>query len=94
MQPGLLLGVGRRSAQNLLGGDTPIGQLRGRVHRYGAAGLPLIVTYHPAYLLRSPGQKRKSWDDLCLARATVPPLRVAAASPGLLPPAVAAKDER
>jgi uracil-DNA glycosylase len=94
VQPGLLLAVGRIAAQNLLRVDTPIGQLRGRVHRYGAAGLPLIVTYHPAYLLRSPGQKRKSWDDLCLARATVPPLRVAAARPGLLPPAVAAKDER
>ena len=94
VQPGLLLAVGRIAAQNLLRVDTPIGQLRGRVHRYGAAGLPLIVTYHPAYLLRSPGQKRKSWDDLCLARATVPPLRVAAARPGLLPPAVAVKDER
>jgi DNA polymerase len=74
VRPGLLLAVGRIAAQNLLRVETPIGQLRGRVHRYGPAGIPLVVTYHPAYLLRSPGQKRKAWDDLCLARATVPPL--------------------
>lgn len=91
VQPGLLLAVGRIAAQNLLGVDTPIGQLRGRVHRYGPSELPLVVTYHPAYLLRSPGQKRKSWEDLCLARATVPPLRTPA--PGAAP-ANAAKDER
>ena len=78
VQPGLLLAVGRIAAQNLLREDTPIGRLRGRVHRYGPAGIPLVVTYHPAYLLRSPGQKRKAWEDLCLARATVPPLRVPA----------------
>lgn len=75
VQPGLLLAVGRIAAQNLLREDTPIGRLRGRVHRYGPAGIPLVVTYHPAYLLRSPSQKRKAWEDLCLARATVPPLR-------------------
>ncbi len=74
VQPGLLLAVGRIAAQNLLREDTPIGRLRGRVHRYGPDGIPLVVTYHPAYLLRSPGNKRKAWDDLCLARATVPPL--------------------
>lgn len=78
VQPGLVLAVGRIAAQNLLRVDTPIGQLRGRVHRYGPANIPLVVTYHPAYLLRSPGQKRKSWDDLCLARATVPPLPASA----------------
>jgi DNA polymerase len=94
VQPGLLLAVGRIAAQNLLRVETPIGQLRGRVHRYGATGIPLVVTYHPAYLLRSPGQKRKSWDDLCLARATVPPLRLPAVGPGPLLHAVAAKDER
>jgi uracil-DNA glycosylase family 4 len=92
VRPGLLLAVGRIAAQNLLHVDTPIGQLRGRVHRYGAAAIPLVVTYHPAYLLRSPGQKRKSWDDLCLARATVPPIRTAV-SPGR-PQAIPAKDER
>jgi uracil-DNA glycosylase family 4 len=73
VNPGLILVVGRIAAQKLLGTDTPIGKLRGAVHRYGPAGIPLIVTYHPAYLLRSPGQKRKSWEDLCLARTTVPP---------------------
>lgn len=93
VQPGLLLAVGRIAAQNLLRVDTPIGQLRGRVHRYGPAGIPLVVTYHPAYLLRSPGQKRKSWDDLCLARATVPPLAAGGTATGPVKP-VAAKDER
>ncbi len=78
VQPGLLLAVGRIAAQNLLREDTPLSSLRGRVHRYGPAGIPLVVTYHPAYLLRSPGQKRKAWEDLCLARATVPPLRSSA----------------
>lgn len=85
VRPGLLLAVGRIAAQNLLRVDTPIGQLRGRVHHYGPDAIPLVVTYHPAYLLRSPGQKRKSWDDLCLARATVAPFPS---------PAGAAKDER
>lgn len=69
VQPRLLLAVGRIAAQNLLDTDTPVGKLRGRVHRYGAARIPVIVTYHPAYLLRSPEQKAKAWDDLCLARA-------------------------
>ena len=71
VQPRLILAVGRIAAQSLLQTTTPVGRLRGRVHDYGAAGLPLVVTYHPAYLLRSPGQKRRAWDDLCLARATV-----------------------
>lgn len=66
--PGLILVVGRIAAHNLLRTDLPIGRLRGRVHRYGKTGIPLVVTYHPAYLLRSPLEKRKSWDDLCLAQ--------------------------
>jgi DNA polymerase len=65
--PRLILAVGRIAAQNLLRSETAIGRLRGRVHRYGAAGIPLVVTYHPAYLLRSPLEKRKSWQDLQLA---------------------------
>ncbi len=69
IQPRLILVVGRIAAQNLLNTDTPIGKLRGRVHQYG--GIPLVVTYHPAYLLRSPGEKRKAWDDLRLAVATL-----------------------
>ena len=66
VQPRVLLAVGRIAAQNLLATDTPIGKLRGQVHRLGET--PLVVTYHPAYLLRSPGEKRKAWDDLKLAR--------------------------
>ena len=58
--------VGRIAAQNLLGSDDPVGRMRGRAHELN--GIPLVVTYHPAYLLRSPTQKRKSWSDLCLAK--------------------------
>lgn len=67
IRPRLILAVGRIAAQNLLKTDTPLTRLRGRVHRYGPQQTPLIVTYHPAYLLRSPGDKRKAWDDLQLA---------------------------
>ena len=66
VNPTLLLCVGRIAAQTLLETDTPIGKLRGRLHRVGS-GRPMIVTYHPAYLLRSPGEKRKAWADLVLA---------------------------
>ncbi len=62
--------MGRIAAQHLLGSDQPIGKLRGQVHRYGEAGIPLVATYHPAYLLRSPAEKRKAWQDLQLARRT------------------------
>ena len=68
LQPQLMLAVGRIAAQNLLATDTPIGQLRGKLHRFGPRGIPLVVTYHPAYLLRSPGEKRKAWADLGYAR--------------------------
>jgi uracil-DNA glycosylase family 4 len=67
IQPRLILAVGHIAAHNLLQVDTPIGKLRGQVHHYGAQNIPVVVTYHPAYLLRSPAQKRKSWDDLLLA---------------------------
>jgi DNA polymerase len=70
LQPRIVLAVGRIAAQSLLATDTPIGRLRGQVHRFGDASLPLVVTYHPAYLLRSPGEKRKAWEDLKLARRT------------------------
>lgn len=65
IQPKIILAVGRIAAQQLLETDTPVGRLRGQLHRLGDT--PLVVTYHPAYLLRSPVQKRKAWQDLCLA---------------------------
>jgi DNA polymerase len=69
VDPVLLLCVGRIAAQTLLETETPIGQLRGKVHRL-PSGRPVIVTYHPAYLLRSPLEKRKAWQDLLLAVRT------------------------
>ncbi|HUN27972.1 MAG TPA: uracil-DNA glycosylase [Steroidobacteraceae bacterium] len=69
LRPKLLLAVGRIAAQNLLGTDAPLGRLRGRVHRFGELNTPLVVTYHPAYLLRTPGDKRKAWEDLKFARS-------------------------
>lgn len=66
IRPKIVLAVGRVAAQNLLATDEPVGRMRGRPHELG--GIPLVVTYHPAYLLRSPSQKRKSWSDLCLAK--------------------------
>ena len=68
LQPKIIVAVGRIAAQSLLKNDAKIGALRGQVHRYH--GVPLIVTYHPAYLLRSPLEKAKAWQDLCLARST------------------------
>jgi len=69
IKPKIILAVGRIAAQQLLGTDSPVGRLRGRLHYLG--DIPLVVTYHPAYLLRSPTQKRKAWDDLCLAMNVV-----------------------
>lgn len=71
IQPRMILALGRIAAQNLLATDVPIGKLRGRAHYFGSTRIPLIVTYHPAYLLRSPREKRKAWDDLRLARRTL-----------------------
>ncbi len=68
IKPRIMLAVGRIAAQNLLATDTPIGKLRGRVHAFGSQRIPLVVTYHPAYLLRSPTEKRKAWEDLKFAR--------------------------
>jgi DNA polymerase len=65
LRPRIILAMGRFAVQALLRSDEPIGRLRGRVHRY--QGVPLVVTYHPAYLLRSPLDKSKAWEDLCLA---------------------------
>jgi uracil-DNA glycosylase len=68
LKPKIMLAVGRIAAQNLLRTDKTLGSLRQQVHRFGVSQVPLIVTYHPAYLLRSPGDKRKSWEDLKFAR--------------------------
>jgi DNA polymerase len=68
VQPRVLLAVGRISAQWLLQTDTPIGRLRGRALRYGERNIPLVVTYHPAYLLRTPLAKSAAWTDLCLVK--------------------------
>jgi uracil-DNA glycosylase len=68
LKPQLLVALGRVAAQHLLHTSTPIGRLRGQVHAYGALELPLLVTYHPAYLLRSPAEKRHAWKDLKMMR--------------------------
>jgi DNA polymerase len=69
IRPKLIVALGRSAATTLLGIDATIASLRGRVHRYH--DVPLIVTYHPAYLLRNLPDKAKAWEDLCLARATI-----------------------
>ena len=68
VDPRVILCVGRIAAQNLLGTDAPLGRLRGQVHAFGTDRRPVIVTYHPAYLLRSPAEKAKAWQDLLLVR--------------------------
>lgn len=68
IEPRVILSVGRISAQQLLKTDTPVGRLRGQWFDYGPARIPLRVTYHPAYLLRSPEQKAKAWEDLTEVR--------------------------
>jgi DNA polymerase len=65
VQPKIILAMGRFAVQSLLQTTEPIGKLRGRVHHY--EGVPVIVTYHPAYLLRALPEKAKAWQDLCLA---------------------------
>lgn len=66
VKPKVILALGTFAAQTLLRTKEPIGKLRGRVHRY--YGIPLVVTYHPAALLRNPNWKRPTWDDVQLAR--------------------------
>jgi len=68
VSPALVIAVGRIAAQNLLATDVPLARLRGQVHALGLRAWPLVVTYHPAYLLRSPAEKRKAWQDLLFAR--------------------------
>jgi len=69
IRPKLIVALGRFAAQTLLATDEAIARLRGRVHQY--QGIPLIVTYHPAYLLRNLPDKARAWEDLCLARRTM-----------------------
>jgi len=70
LKPKIMLAVGRIAAQNLLATDAPLARLRGKLHTFGEANTPLVITYHPAYLLRTPGDKRKAWEDLKFARST------------------------
>lgn len=69
VQPRIILAMGRFAVQSLLRSNEPIGRLRGRVHEY--QGVPLVVTYHPAYLLRNLVDKARAWEDLCLAQDTL-----------------------
>ena len=69
IKPKLIVAMGRFAAQTLLDSGASIASMRGRVHRY--AGVPLIVTYHPAYLLRTLEDKAKAWEDLVFARKTM-----------------------
>ncbi len=69
LQPRIILAMGAFAIKALLRSDEPVGRLRGRVHQY--QGVPLVVSYHPAYLLRQPQEKAKAWEDLCLAADTV-----------------------
>jgi uracil-DNA glycosylase family 4 len=73
IRPKLILAMGRFACQALLGTDASIASLRGRLHRY--QGVPLIVTYHPAYLLRTLPDKAKAWEDLCFARRAMADLQ-------------------
>jgi DNA polymerase len=76
LRPRLILAMGRFAAQTLLATEASIASLRGRLFEY--QGVPLIVSYHPAYLLRNLPDKAKAWEDLCFARATIRDLKAAA----------------
>jgi uracil-DNA glycosylase family 4 len=67
IEPKVILAVGRIAAQNLLMTEEAIGRLRGKIHTHVESGIPVVATYHPAYLLRKPADKRKAWEDLQLA---------------------------
>ena len=88
LQPRIILAMGRFAVQALLRSNEAIGRLRGRVHQY--QGVPLIVTYHPAYLLRNLPDKARAWEDLCLAAATAEAARLSASARLLLRPRPAA----
>lgn len=69
IKPRIILALGRFAVQSLLGSNEAIGRLRGKVHSY--QGIPVIVSYHPAYLLRNLSDKARAWEDLCLAMSTL-----------------------
>ena len=69
IRPKLIIALGRVAAANLLAADASVGSMRGKIHRY--RGIPLIVTYHPAYLLRNLTDKAKAWEDLLFAVRTM-----------------------
>jgi uracil-DNA glycosylase family 4 len=69
IRPKLIIALGKVAAANLLASDASVASMRGKVHQY--RGIPLIVTYHPAYLLRSLPEKAKAWTDLCFALKTM-----------------------
>lgn len=79
LQPRLIVALGKTAAENLLRREASIASLRGRLHDYN--GIGMIVTYHPAYLLRNLVDKAKAWEDLCFARDTMLRLKSAASAP-------------
>ncbi|HSH73946.1 MAG TPA: uracil-DNA glycosylase [Methylophilaceae bacterium] len=81
IKPKLILALGKFAAQSLLASDNTIASMRGKLHDYH--GVPVIVTYHPAYLLRNLPDKAKAWEDLCMARKTMANLQS-----GELPPSI------
>lgn len=83
IKPKLIIALGKVATQNLLNRDDSISSLRGTLHDY--SGIPLIVTYHPAYLLRSLTDKSKAWNDLCFAKKTMQSLLLAQSQPALSP---------
>jgi DNA polymerase len=82
LRPKIMLAVGRIAAQNLLQTDASLARLRGQVHHFGELNTTLVVTYHPAYLLRTPSDKRKAWEDLKFARSVYQQLTQGPASDG------------
>ncbi|MDW3094246.1 MAG: uracil-DNA glycosylase [Gammaproteobacteria bacterium] len=71
LEPKIILALGRIAAQSILQSNVPIGKMRGKLYHYEKNNIPTVVTYHPAYLLRSPKEKRKVWEDLKFARKQI-----------------------
>ena len=78
IKPRIIVALGKFAAQSLLKTDSSVAALRGRLHDYN--GVPVVVTYHPAYLLRNLPDKARAWEDLCFARATMRGLQSATAT--------------